>query len=385
MIALAKISRPKLHRAFRRVRLFHLLDQSRERALTWVHGPPGAGKTVLVESYLQARKMSGVWYQVDAGDSDPASFFYYLSRAAPRRCKPLPILTPEYLPNLPGFTQRYFRELFSRLPRPAALVFDNYQEAADISPLHIILREALNEIPNGLRVIAISRSEVPREFTRLQANGALAQVDWEELRLTQDEALGIARLREFSDEQAIRRLHQDADGWAAGLVLEIEQIERSGTKRGASGADSRQAVFNYFATEIFDHAPFEHRRTVALLAQTAFPPYISAAAAIELTGDQEAGKLLEGLYLRHLFIDRRGGPEGVYHYHALFRAFLLEQAKAKFTTEERARIATRAARILESQGEAENALLLYCDARDWVSATRLIISAAPALLGQGRN
>jgi ATP/maltotriose-dependent transcriptional regulator MalT len=49
-------------------------------------------------------------------------------------------------------------------------------------------------------------------------------------------------------------------------------------KHGLSGADTRQTVFNYFAAEIFDRAPFEQRR---LLAQTAFPPHLSAAAAIE--------------------------------------------------------------------------------------------------------
>jgi ATP/maltotriose-dependent transcriptional regulator MalT len=163
MAALAKISRPKLHRAFPRTRLFRLLDHAQERALTWVCAPPGAGKTVLVASHLQARKLPGVWYQVDPGDSDPATFFHYLSWAAPRRRQPLPLLTPEYLPDLPGFARRYFRDLFIRLPQPATLVLDNYQEAAEASPLHTILREALNEIPDELRMIVISRTKTPRD------------------------------------------------------------------------------------------------------------------------------------------------------------------------------------------------------------------------------
>ena len=40
------------------------------------------GKTTLVASLLEARERPGIWYQVDAGDADPASFVYHLRLAA---------------------------------------------------------------------------------------------------------------------------------------------------------------------------------------------------------------------------------------------------------------------------------------------------------------
>lgn len=87
--------------------------------MIWIHEPPGAGKTTLVASYLHARKVPGIWYQVDAGDGDPATLFYYLRQTLPasRRAR-LPLFTLEYLPDLPGFARRFFRKLFARLPRP---------------------------------------------------------------------------------------------------------------------------------------------------------------------------------------------------------------------------------------------------------------------------
>ena len=40
---LAKLTRPRLHRAVIRERLFALLDEKREHPVIWIVGPPGAG------------------------------------------------------------------------------------------------------------------------------------------------------------------------------------------------------------------------------------------------------------------------------------------------------------------------------------------------------
>jgi len=108
---LAKLTRPQASNAVLRHRLFTRLDEAQERPIVWIHGPPGAGK-----SYLSAKKRSGIWYQIDSDDGDPASLFYYLGLAAiaeaPRKRRPMPLLTPEYLLDVEGFTRRFFRELF---------------------------------------------------------------------------------------------------------------------------------------------------------------------------------------------------------------------------------------------------------------------------------
>ena len=93
-----------------------------------VVGPPGAGKTTLIASWLDAGKLKGIWYQIDSGDTDTATFFHYLGLAAKpyqrRGQAALPALTPEYLPDMRAFARRFFRELFARLPAGATLVLD---------------------------------------------------------------------------------------------------------------------------------------------------------------------------------------------------------------------------------------------------------------------
>src|SRR3990170_4897273 len=109
----AKITRPSYSDIFPRKRLFTQLDKTVGRhPVVWTTGPPGYGKSILVSSYIESRKLPCLWYQVDAGDGDIATFFYYMGlaarKAAPHRKKGLPLLTPESLPGLSTFTRRYF-------------------------------------------------------------------------------------------------------------------------------------------------------------------------------------------------------------------------------------------------------------------------------------
>ena len=93
--SLGKITRPNVSAVLPRKRLFALLDA--QGAAAWVTGPPGCGKTTLAASWLDHVGLRSLWYQLDEGDADIATFFYYLSIAAAARddgvSDPLPLLT----------------------------------------------------------------------------------------------------------------------------------------------------------------------------------------------------------------------------------------------------------------------------------------------------
>jgi LuxR family maltose regulon positive regulatory protein len=382
MPALAKLTRPKVHRAVARDRLFSLLDERREHPLIWVTAPAGSGKTTLVASYLEARKLRCVWYQVDAGDDDIGTFFYYLALALPAARKgkaAMPVLTPEHRADLPAFCRHFFREFFGRLPDGAVAIFDNYQELPAGSVMHHVLERAVAEVPEGCNLVAISRAPPPPELASLQVNGRLRTIDWTSLRMSFEETRAIVASRVAVDDATMQRIHRVSLGWAAGVALTLQRLQADGQ---TDQQCAREELFDYFANQVLNAAP---RETQEFLMCTALLSTIDGEMADALLGRKDSDDLLEELYRKGAFIDRRSVRPASYQYHDLFRAFLLVQLERSRTPEELRRLKIAAATQMERAGHADHAVRLYLQANDMHSATRLILTIAPTLLMQGRG
>ncbi len=382
---IAKLARPRLHGAVTRDRLFERLDDTREgHAAICVVGPPGAGKTTLVASWLNARKLQAIWYQVDSGDADLATFFHYLGQAAlafsRSQQRPLPALTAEYLSDVPGFARRFFRELFSRLPEPAVLVLDNYQEVAPDQALHKVVAQAVEELPQYVCLVAVSRRDPPDVYARLIANEHVGFIDWDELKLTVDEVEAIGRARGVREPEMIRALHSRSGGWAAGLVLMLERPRSDGG--GVTLCESSEPLAGYFSSVVMNMVGEDAQR---FLLATSMLPRITVAMAEQLSGNPDSAQILEDLYRRRLFTHRGQGTVTTYQYHALFREFLHDRGRTVYSESEREAVMERAASVLEAAQFPLDAIALYCEATRWQHAARVVTAQAAGLLAQGRS
>lgn len=388
-LQLAKFSRPRIRHAVPRERLFASLDRLREHPVVWIAAEPGAGKTTLLSSYLEARKVPCLWYHVDSGDADPASFFYHLGLAAQslKRRKaagaPLPLLTPDQGADLAGFSRRYFRELYARMGVGAALVLDNLHEAPEDTALHRVLAAAFEEAPEGVCSLVASRTEPPSAYTQLIARDRFAFVEAGDIRLTLEETGEIVHERAELGADAVRRLHDQSGGWAAGLTLLVERARRGEPVEEAQGRGALQPVFAFFAEQLIAQ---DFRDDTDTLLELAVVPRVTAEFAQKLTGNPKAGTLLEKLHRRHLFTQRRviaGKPS--YELHALLRAYLHDRARQEWSAQRRDELTARAARLLEAEGSLEEAIALYRSLGDWEGITRLALEAAQKLIWQGRR
>lgn len=382
-----KISRPIPKGIYLRHRLFEQINHLRNRPVIWVSAPAGSGKTTLVSSYVENGSIPCLWYQLDGGDKDLATFFYYMgqaaAKAAPRKRKPMPLLMAEYLQGIPTFTLRYFEELYRRLKVPSLLVFDNYQEVPDDSPLHEVMHTALSHIPEGVSAIVISRKDPPSAFIRLQANQQMDILRWEEIRLTEEEARGIVNLRtkKFCTPEMMSHLYTLCDGWAVGLVLLSMVVMRKHMAPEIMAEHASEEIFTYFMREIFAHLD---QKTQHFFLTTAFLPKMTVRMAEELTGNSAAGDILRYMIHNNYFISRQFHSNPVYEYHPLYRNFLLSHGRETLTPETAAGIQRRAAGILEKEGQTEDAVSLLQNAADWAGMAGIIMTHAMEMIRQGR-
>lgn len=386
--SIVKITRPSAVGILLRRRLFRLLDSGREYPITWISGPPGSGKTALVASYLDNRKLPCLWYQVDERDSDIATFFYYLGiavrKASSERGKRLPLFTPEYASGMPVFARRYFEDLYSGLEIPFILVLDNYQEAPVNSGFHEMIKCGLELIPEGINVFVLSRKEPPPEFARLGANNKMSFLGWEEIRLTLAETREMVRLKRGKGvtDEILHRLHQKTEGWAAGLVLVLLGSRIRKQDWHSLRDFPTKEVFDYLGMEIFQKI---NKETQEFFLKTAFLPTVTVRIAEKLTGISTSEQILSDLSENHYFTESHPQSPPVYQYHPLFREFLLSRAWDSYSADEISRIQQSAALLLEESGQQYDAVKLLRDARDWDNLIRVILSRAHALMVQGRG
>jgi len=387
---LSKINRPQSGGIVPRPRVLDLIRQRHAASpIVWVSSVAGSGKTKLAASYLDTTAQRAIWYEVDSGDTDPANLFHYLGIACAMHAPgaPLPAFTPDHLFDLAAFARRYFRALFSTLAAPTLLVIENYHAAEAEPSFNLIMREALSAVPEQMQVLVLSRFAPPPELARLQANQALALLDWQHLKLTEEETVAIAaRHATASDRIAAtpalgRQLHTRSGGWVAAVVLLLDQIGQHGIGDLAR-LDSRDVLFPYFAQEMFGVTSPELRR---FLLCTAILPNFDLMEARTLTGNADVDRFVTPAHRQQYFIDQFGSGDGAsYQYHALFREFLLAQLPNALSLDEQHRLNLDAAAMLEVRGELAGAGELLTQARLWPQLAALALRHAPALMQQGR-
>jgi LuxR family transcriptional regulator, maltose regulon positive regulatory protein len=383
---LAKLTQPQTAAAYSRVRLFQAFDQPHAAPVVWLSGPPGCGKTTLVGDYTTQRGLDSLWYQVDRGDSDIASFFFYLSQAVSQRpsvTDPLPQFEAAYLGNVEAFARNYFRDLFARLATPC-LVFDNCQDVDARDPLYGVLRVAIDELPHGGRLFIVSRLSPPAGFARLRARGRLMTLGWNELRLTLEEAQGIAAARGVLLGAAeIERLHARTQGWAAGFVLLLQSENAGGQDAVTAVNDTPSVIFDYLAEEVLQRFKPTVRESLLRLA---YLPQITESMAQELGISPEARKELLA-FARNGFLVTivPSEPQAIYQLHPLLREFLEARAEDLGTPEEIEGRKRLAAKVLANHEHFEAAAALLSRLRDWPALTAQIVRQAEELLAQGRG
>lgn len=389
---MGKLSPPWLPRVLDRGRLFERLDEALTCPAAWISGCAGAGKTTLIVSYLERRKITPLWYQADGADADAGAFCHALQEGVPAAKRPLATLGLPPLDSLPVadlevFLRRFLADFYGRLSVPLTLVVDNAHEALAAAPFRCLLLAAIGELPRGSHLIIASRRPPPAEFSRLLAKGELAVLHPAELPFTEDESLAVQRLarpaartRSLAEMQA---LHQITAGWPAALRL-LLQLETPDALPCQPLRPTDQAqLFDYLASEVFARQPADARRLLLALAHL---PRMRVAMLPALCDHPAALPLLEALHQDGNLTSRHdSGADPHYQFHPLLRQFLLHRAEVELTAAELAALRRRAAALLAAADELDAAAQLLIAGQHWDELHALLLDRAEVLVGRGRQ
>jgi ATP/maltotriose-dependent transcriptional regulator MalT/DNA-binding SARP family transcriptional activator len=384
-VSFAKVSPPRLVSYFPRQQLFQKLDSATEKKLVWVSGPAGCGKTTLLASYLEERSIPSLWYRVDEGDADMASFFYFMKHAAENKnpaIKPaLPNLTPEYFVGIQAFSRNFFRNLFNLLPKPHIIIFDNFQDAPKQSQLISILNSAYNELPHGIEIICLSRNEPPPELSKLNIYGTFERLKWDDLLLNEKEAKNFAEHLGYHKipDKTFDKIYNLTQGWIAGLILLFEHSNRVKDGELFINRGSNKLLFDFFADEIFSRLDAQ---TKVFLLKISFLPTLSFAITEKITSFPDAWKILTRSIEKNYFIIQH--HQDSFTFHPLFREFLLAKASELLNEEEIKDVQLQSAEILIENNLLDEAATLLIQLHKWDTLTELITRNALKLISEGR-
>jgi LuxR family maltose regulon positive regulatory protein len=352
--------------------LFELLDTAERVVL--VSAPAGSGKTFLLRSWIAAEGLGDrvAWVSVGREEHDWQAFLLsVLDALRATRIGSGRIRELAAAPDSDGETAaRRLLEDLSSLDERLWLVIDDLHELQSEEALRKIGR-ALSSAPPVLRLVLVTRRDLPLGLHRLRVEGELTEIRGEDLRFTSEEsrALMDAAGVRLSDG-ALESLVATTEGWAAGLRLAALSLARDpDPERLANGFSGRErAVAEYLLAEVLERQPREVSR---LLLRTSILEKVSGPLADRLTGCSGSEQILLELEDAGAFVVRLDGERTWFRYHHLF-ADLLALELRRTSPQELPNLHTMAAEWLAEHGYPVEAIRHAQAAENWGLAARLV-------------
>ena len=303
------------------------LDVGAAADVALVCAPAGWGKTLLLADWSRASTdTETAWVGLDRDDNDPRRLWASII-AAVAACPSVPSSSRLHAPfvwapaDQPEFVAE-FVDALAALPRPVRLILDDVHELVSQEALRGIEILTRNRVA-GVALVLSSRFDPPLSLSRLRVAGRMWELRAARLGFSPGEtATLLAKTRVALTPGLVDVLHRRTGGWVAGLRLAAVGLlgasDRDAFLAGFSGDE--RSVADYIVGEILSGLPedvLEFLRTISISDP------IPAALAAELSGRDEAGRLLDGLEHRTSLVSPTGGQRDTYRIQELLRTHLL--------------------------------------------------------------
>ena len=354
-----------------RDRLMDALDDAMRRPLTLITGPPGAGKTALLGSWVGAGRAPGpvAWLSLDPADADRRRFWRAVLEALTRAGAGEAIAELAIHPRArPDALVSALTAALAERTDPIVLVLDDFHAVAEA--VHADVDHLLHHPPPALRLVIATRADPPLRIGRLRVQDQLTELREPDLAMTLAETTEMLAVAGVSmSEDHVRRLWEHTEGWAGALRLASVPL-RDHPDPGAfvdDFAGDDRAISDYLISEVMSHMSLADR---AFLLRTSIATVICGDLADALTGRSDGHRHLAELARGGLLLaplDRRGEW---YRYHALFRELLQAELRSDAVAAV-PELHRRAALWLAGHGDDAAGLVHAVEGEAWDLAARL--------------
>ncbi|CRK54508.1 Transcriptional regulator [Rhodococcus sp. RD6.2] len=319
----AVIHRRRLHDALSAVAA---PDPDAPGTVAMLSAPVGSGKTMLLADWVTETAATQdvptiAWLTVQESDNERGTL--------------APVLTalratddPDVLSALSKFPAdaatedpSVVAEALSAVDKPIVMVLDDVHLLRDPDTLEA-LGSFLRWAPPALRTVLAGRFEPPLALHRMRLDGRVRDFPPQELAFTEDEATQLFAGHQLAlDDSDLHTVWERTQGWAVGLRLAAIVLGRA-TDPAAILADfggDHRVVADYLVGEVLDHLEPSER---AFVVESSIPDSFTVELAEELTGNSNAGAILDALERENFPLERISGRPGWYRYRPLLREYL---------------------------------------------------------------
>jgi LuxR family maltose regulon positive regulatory protein len=368
-----------------RAGLVAALDRGAARKVTLISAPAGSGKTTLLRAWASGLGPSDrlAILQVQRGQEDAQQFWLALLDEVRRASGTGSAEAPAGTPDFDGLAMvdRVLSELAGH-HNGTFLVIDDLHELRSPEALAQLTR-LLTSLPPHVHAILATRRDLPLRLHQLRLAGELTELRTADLRFSLREtrellaASGVAL-----SEAGAGRLHERAEGWAAGLRLAVISLagHTDPERFVAEFSGSSRTVAEYLIAEMLECQSAEVQQ---LLLRTSLLDRVNGELADLLTGCPGSERILLDLEDANAFVVSLDPERTWFRYHHLF-ADLLRLELRRRLPEEVPALHLLAAQWLTQHGQIAEAIRHTQAAGDWPGAARLLADHSFSLTLDGQ-